>query len=88
EIFTRIKNSPVDQVILVHEVWQPPIRGFLYYIRSLKSAMPEKMPLWILLTGDAGPESFGVAETDVNFGTWKKAVFKLEDPGIIVTRVV
>nr|NJM03838.1 hypothetical protein [Desulfobacula sp.] len=28
EIFTRIKNSPVDQVILVHEVWQPPSGGF------------------------------------------------------------
>ena len=44
EIFTRIKNSPADQVVLVHEVWQPPIRGLLYYIRSLKSVMPEKMP--------------------------------------------
>jgi len=88
DIFTRIKNSPVDQVVLVHEAWQPPIRGLLYYIRSLKSVMPEKMQLWILLTGDTGRENFGMADTDVNFETWKKAVFKLEDPGITVTRVV
>ncbi len=67
DIITRIKNSPADQVVLVHEVWQPPIRGLLYYIRSLKSAMPEKMHLWILLTGDAGPENLGVEKADVNF---------------------
>ncbi|MCM2285078.1 MAG: DUF2868 domain-containing protein [Desulfobacula sp.] len=88
EIFTRIKNSPADQVVLVHEVWQPPIRGLLYYIRSLKSVMPEKMHLWILLTGDAGPENLGVEKTDANFETWKRAVVTLEDPGITVTRVV
>jgi hypothetical protein len=87
EIFTRIKNSPVDQVVLVHEAWQPPIRGLLYYIRSLKSVMPEKMHLWILLTGDAGSENFGVEKTDINFEIWKKAIIKLEDPGITVTRM-
>jgi hypothetical protein len=88
EIFVRIKNSSVDQVVLVYEVWQPPIRGLLYYIRSLKSMMPEKMQLWILLTGGAGPENLGVEKSDVNFETWKKAVVTLEDPGITVMRMV
>jgi hypothetical protein len=88
EIFVRIKNSSVDQVVLVYEVWQPPIRGLLYYIRSLKSVMPEKMQLWILLTGGAGPENLGVEKSDVNFETWKKAVVTLEDPGITVMRMV
>ncbi|OGQ93240.1 MAG: hypothetical protein A2464_06940 [Deltaproteobacteria bacterium RIFOXYC2_FULL_48_10] len=88
EIFARIKNSSVDQVVIVYEVWQPPIRGLLYYIRSLKSVMPEKMQLWILLTGSAGPENLGVEKSDVNFETWKKAVVTLEDPGITVMRMV
>jgi len=87
EIFVRIKNSSAEQVVLVYEVWQPPIRGLLYYIRSLKSVMPEKMQLWILLTGGAGPENLGVEKTDVNFETWKKAVVTLEDPGITVMRM-
>jgi hypothetical protein len=49
--------------------------------------MPEKMQLWILLTGDAGSDNFGVEKTDVNFEIWKKAIIKLEDPGITVTRM-
>ena len=88
DIFNRIKNSDADQVVLVHEVWQPPIRGLLYYIRELKSVMPEKMLLWILLTKDAGQENLCVDETDVNFEIWKKAVFKLEDPAIKVMRLL
>ncbi len=88
DIFNRIKNSDADQVVLVHEVWQPPIRGLLYYIRQLKSVMPEKMLLWILLTKDAGQENLCVDETDVNFEIWKKAVFKLEDPAIKVMRLL
>ena len=88
EIFVRIKNSSADQVVLVYEVWQPPIRGLLYYIRSLKSVMPEKMQLCILLTGGAGPENLGVEKNDVNFETWKRAVVTLEDPGITVMRMV
>jgi len=88
DIFVRIKNSPADQVVLVHEVWQPPIRGLLYYIRSLRSVMPEKMRLWILLTGVAGSKNLGVEKSDADFEIWKKAIVTLSDPGIAVTRVV
>jgi len=88
EIFTRIKTGDADQVVLVHEAWQPPIRGLLYYMERLKSVMPEKMMLWVLLTGDAGSENLYLKETDVNFEIWKMAVFKLEDPGIKVMRLI
>ncbi|MFA5903148.1 MAG: DUF2868 domain-containing protein, partial [Desulfobacula sp.] len=85
-IFDRIKSSDTDQVVLVHEVWQPPIRGLLFYIGQLKSAMPQKGLLWVLLTGDAGQENLCVDDGDVNFEIWKKALFKLQDPGIKVMR--
>ena len=82
----QITARDADQVILLHEVWQPPIRGLLYYIQQIKSVMPENKPLWILLTQDAGLEDLCVNETDINFEIWKKAVFKLENPEIGVKR--
>ncbi|OGR27870.1 MAG: hypothetical protein A2277_08485 [Desulfobacterales bacterium RIFOXYA12_FULL_46_15] len=88
DIFNRIKNSGADQVVLVHEAWQPPIRGLLYYFKQLKSVMPGKMLLWILLTGDAGSKNLFMDETDGNFEIWKKAVFRLEDTGIKLMRLI
>ncbi len=87
KIFDRIEKNGTDKVVLVHEAWQPPIRGLLYYIGKLKSAMPEKGLLWVLLTGDAEQENLCVDETDADFDIWKKAVFKLQDPGIKLVRL-
>jgi hypothetical protein len=83
---SQITASDADQVILLHEVWQPPIRGVLYYIQQIKSVMPENKLLWILLTQDAGMEDLCVNDTDINFEIWKKAVFKLENLEIGVKR--
>lgn len=80
--------SDADQVILIHEVWQPPIRGLLYYITRIKAAMPDGKPLCILLTGDAGQENLAVDKNDINYDVWKKAIFKLENPGIVVKRFI
>ncbi|MCP3875806.1 MAG: DUF2868 domain-containing protein [Desulfobacteraceae bacterium] len=86
----NITISDVDQVVLVHEVWQPPIRGLLHYIEQIKTAMPDNMSLWILLTQEAGSKaelkSLGVDANDINFKTWKKAVLNLKNPDIIVQR--
>ncbi|MBU1343026.1 MAG: DUF2868 domain-containing protein [Proteobacteria bacterium] len=84
----QINNSDADQVILVHEVWQPPIRGLLHYITRIKAALPNGRSLWILLTGGAGPQDLLVTDKDLNFGVWKKAVLNLKDPDIIVKRIV
>jgi len=81
---SRIEKSDADQIILLHEVWQPPIRELLYYITNIREVVPEGIPLYVLLTGDAGREDLGVDGSDVNFKVWKKSVFKLEDPGISV----
>jgi hypothetical protein len=78
----RISKSDADQVILLHEDWQPPIRELLYYITKIKETIPGGIPLYVLLTRDAGQENLGVDRSDVNFKVWEKSVFKLEDPGI------
>ena len=85
---SQIQASDADQVILVHEVWQPPIRGLLHYITQIKAAMPEDKPLYILLTRNAGLEDLEVANNDINYDVWKKAVFKLNNPGIVVKRFI
>jgi hypothetical protein len=84
----QMSNSNVDQVILVQEVWQPPIRGLLHYIKQIKAAMPEDKPLWIMLTQDAGQEDFFVDKSDMNYDIWKKAVLTLKNPDIVVKRFV
>ncbi|MBU8850020.1 MAG: DUF2868 domain-containing protein [Desulfobacterales bacterium] len=84
----QINVSDADQVILLHEVWQPPIRGLLHYITQIKAAMPEGRPLWILLTRDAGQEDLAVDNNDINYDVWKKAIFTLENPDILVERFI
>ena len=79
-----IKKSDADQVVLIHEVWQPPIRELIYYITKIKETIPKGIPLYILLTKDAGQKNLGVDKDDINFKVWEKTVFKLEDPGISV----
>ncbi len=88
EAARRIMDERPDQMVLVHEVWQPPIRGLLHYIRQMKSILPDRAVLWVLLTGDPAQADFSVDEDDVNYEIWKRAVFRLEDPGIQVRRMV
>jgi len=84
DALTRIRKSDADQVILVHEVWQPPIRELLCYITKIKEEVPGGIPLYVMLTRGADQESLGVDRSDINFKVWEKSVFKLEDPGISV----
>ncbi|WP_299982544.1 DUF2868 domain-containing protein [Desulfobacula sp.] len=84
----QINVSDADQVILLHEVWQPPIRGILHYITQIKAAMPEGKPLWVLLTRDAGQEDLAVGNNDINYDVWEKAIVTLENPDILVKRFI
>ena len=79
-----IGENEADSVILVQEVWQPPIRELLYYITRIKARISKGIPLYIVLTRDAGQENLGVDKSDINFKVWEKSVFKLEEPGISV----
>jgi len=80
----QIQDSDSRQVILVQEVWQPPIRELLYYFTKIKTIISNEMPLYILLTKDAAKDNLGVDKKDINFKVWEKKVFQLEDPGISV----
>ena len=74
----------IDQVILVQEAWQPPIRGLLYYLSQVAGVLPRTIRLLIVLTNDAGLEDLGVAADDTDYSIWKKAVFQLGAPQIQV----
>ncbi len=84
EAVARIRARDADQIILVQEVWQPPIRELIYFITKIKSAIPKDIPLYILLTKDADQENLSVDKNDINLQVWKKIIFKLEDPSISV----
>ena len=88
DIICQKSQEDMDHVILVHEVWQPPIRGLIHYITQIKALMPEDRPLWIFLTQDSGQADLSVDSTDINYDVWKKAVFKLENPDIVVKRFI
>ena len=88
DAISQMNKIDADQVILLHEVWQPPIRGLLHYITQIKAAMPDNRSLCILLTRDAGQKDLFVDSNDINYDVWQKAVFKLENPDIVVKRFI
>ncbi|WDP90382.1 MAG: DUF2868 domain-containing protein [Desulfobacter sp.] len=73
-------------VILLQEVWQPPIRGLLYYLTQLRKAVFPDHDIWIFLTRTPGEGAMAVAAGDMDFQVWQTAVAQLKDPGIIVER--
>jgi len=92
--YTRDKDTlvslaaePVDHVIVLQEVWQPPIRGLLHYFVQLKTQVFINKPLWIILTQTPGEESLAVDREDMNFKVWKKAVSQLGNPDIMLERL-
>ena len=84
DVVSLIKKSDAGQIVLIHEVWQPPIRELIHYITKIKKTIPKGIPLYILLTKDAGQKNLGVDKDDINFKVWEKTVFELEDPDISV----
>ena len=73
-------------VVVLQEVWQPPIRGLLHYYVQLKTRIFPDNALWIFLTQTPGEEDMGVPAGDVNYQVWKTAVAQLKDPDIILER--
>ena len=86
DIINSLDVTDTDQVILVHEVWQPPIRELIDYIVKLKAALSKDLPLAVMLTNDADSEYLGVDRDDINLQVWEKTMLKLGDPGISVIR--
>ena len=84
----QLDFSGVDPVVLVQEAWQPPIRGLLHSISELKKQMPAKVSLWILLTDDAGGDDLSVNGENEYVGVWQRAVQTLDNPMIIVKRMM
>jgi hypothetical protein len=76
-----------DQIIVLQEVWQPPIRGLLHYFVQLKTKVFITKPLLIILTQTPGEESLAVDLEDMDFKVWKKAVNQLGHPDIMLERM-
>jgi len=82
------KISGNGPVIILQEVWQPPIRGLLYYFKQLRQEIFPKNDLWIFLTRTPGEGEMGVDHQDMDYKVWQTAVAQLKDPGIIPERWV
>ncbi len=87
EQLLALAADEIDQIIVLQEVWQPPIRGLLYYFVQLKTEIFKEIPLWILLTQTPGEENPIVDGEDINFKVWKRAIHQLDNPDILVERV-
>ncbi len=79
-------NGPAGPVIILQEVWQPPIRGLLYYFTQIRQEIFLDHDIWIFLTQTPGEGAMAVETCDVNYQVWKTAVAQLKDPGIILER--
>ena len=87
DLLVALAAASSDQVILLQEVWQPPIRGLLHYFVQLKAEIFTDRPLWILLTQTPGQEPWVVEGEDINFKVWKRAIRQLGNPDILLERV-
>ena len=87
DLLVALAATSSDQVILLQEVWQPPIRGLLHYFVQLKTEIFADRPLWILLTQTPGQEPWVVDGEDINFKVWKRAIRQLGNPDILLERV-
>jgi len=87
QIAAQVKDLGRGPLIVLQEVWQPPIRGLLYYFVQIRQIFSDS-PLWIVMiqTMDQGEKN--VAPSDVNFQVWKSAVNQLNDPQILIERWV
>jgi hypothetical protein len=86
-LLAELATTSSDQVVLLQEVWQPPIRGLVHYFVQLKTEIFPDRPLWILLTQTPGTDSWVVDGEDMNFKVWKQAIHQLGNPDILLERV-
>lgn len=87
QIEAKIKDLGQGPLILLQEVWQPPIRGLLYYFVQIREHFSD-FPLWIVMIRTMESNEKDVAPSDVNFQVWKSAVNQLNDPFIVIERWV
>lgn len=80
-------EKKADLAVFIQEVWQPPIRGILHYFKQMRTVIPGRIPIMILLVRDAGNKDLCVPGDDPDFKIWKKAVYTLEEPTIQVVRL-
>lgn len=83
-----LAREPLDQVIVLQEVWQPPIRGLLHYYVQLKTQVFKNLPVWIFLIQAPGETDLSVDREEIDFKVWKKAIDDLGHPDILVERMV
>ena len=87
DLLVSLAAASSDQIVLLQEVWQPPIRGLLHYFVQLKTEIFKDRPLWILLTQTPGEKNWVVDGEDINFKVWKRAIRQLDNPDILLERV-
>lgn len=88
KIIRQINFDQIQGILMVYEVWQPPIRGIQFYISQIRKEIPQDRFLCLYLTQDAGQEKLDVLENDINFDIWKKTILKLNHPGIFIKRYI
>jgi hypothetical protein len=85
QIAAHVKDLGQVPLIVLQEVWQPPIRGLLYYFVQIRETFPD-LPLWIVMIRTMEQGEKDVAPSDVNFQVWKSAVKQLNDPLMAIER--
>jgi hypothetical protein len=86
-IAAHVKELSQGPLIVLQEVWQPPIRGLLYYFVQIREMFSD-YPLWIVMIRTMDQDEKNVVPSDVNFQVWKSAVNQLNDPLVVIERWV
>ncbi len=77
------------EILILQEIWQPPIRGLLYYYTQLADKVFPEKNLWIALVPDKNLQHQpGHADhTDQDAQIWHRAVKQLAHPALTIEKM-
>ncbi len=77
------------EILILQEIWQPPIRGLLYYYTQLADKVFPEKNLWIVLVPDKNLQHQpGHADhTDQDAQIWHRAVERLAHPALTIEKM-
>ncbi|PIE75075.1 MAG: hypothetical protein CSA18_01695 [Deltaproteobacteria bacterium] len=85
-IINNLLSDIQDNIIILQEIWQPPIRERLYYYSELASSVFKDKTIWIILLPYSSERENNGEITD--FDLWLKSIERLNCQNIAVERAV
>ncbi len=85
-LLSSLAQNTDQQILILQETWQPPIRGLLYYYTQLADRIFPGRTLWIVLIPDKNLQH-QPDHTDQDAQIWYRAVERLAHPALTMEKM-